>query len=69
MNKEIQLESSPGYKRLSEVLEVIPVSKSTWWEGVKRGIYPAGLKIGKRATGWKNSDIDALIVRINHGEL
>ena len=32
---------------------VIPVGKSTWWAGVKSGIYPAPIKISKRCTGWE----------------
>ncbi|QGY39038.1 AlpA family phage regulatory protein [Pseudodesulfovibrio cashew] len=47
--------------RISDVLERIPVSKSTWWAGVKHGIYPAGLKLGARCTVWRESDIDDLI--------
>ena len=30
--------------RLKQVLEVIPVSKSSWWAGVKDGKYPASVK-------------------------
>ncbi len=69
MNKEIQLEGRTGYMRLSEVLELIPVSKSAWWDGIRSGIYPKGRKVNRRSTGWKNSDIDALIVRIDNEEL
>jgi prophage regulatory protein len=31
---------SRRYLRLPQVLERIPVSKSTWWAGVKKGIFP-----------------------------
>lgn len=47
--------------RLSEVLELIPVSKSTWWAGVKSGRYPKPIKLGKRITAWRAQDIYALI--------
>lgn len=47
--------------RLPEVLKRIPVSKSHWWDGVSKGIYPRGLKLGHRCTVWRASDIDALI--------
>ena len=40
---------------------VIPVSKSSWWAGVKSGRYPASVKLGPRTTAWKVSDIRALI--------
>lgn len=40
---------------------IIPVSKSTWWEGVKSGRYPQPVKLGPRITAWRASDIRALI--------
>lgn len=42
---------------------VIPVSKSTWWEGVRSGRYPKPVKIGPRATAWRVEDIRALIAQ------
>lgn len=50
-----------GYIRLPEVLKVFPVSKSTWWAGIKSGRYPAGVKLSERVTAWKTEDIRALI--------
>ena len=47
--------------RLSDVLRRIPVSKSTWWAGVKYGVFPAGLKLSARCTVWRESDINKLI--------
>jgi len=48
--------------RLKQVLEVVPVSKSTWWAGVKAGRYPQPVKyLGPRTTAWKSDDIDALV--------
>ena len=49
------------FLRLSAVLQVIPVGKSTWWNGVKTGRFPAPIKLGPRTTVWKLSDIDALV--------
>jgi prophage regulatory protein len=40
---------------------VIPVCKSTWWAGIKRGMYPRGIKISERCTAWRVEDIRALI--------
>lgn len=42
---------------------VIPVSKSTWWEGVKSGRFPKPVKLGPRITAWKVEHIRALIDR------
>jgi len=39
----------------------IPVSKSTWWAGVKTGRYPAPVKLGPRITAWRVEDVRALI--------
>jgi HK97 family phage major capsid protein len=40
-----------GYVRLPVLLKVYPVSKSTWWAGIKSGKYPAGIKLSERVTG------------------
>jgi prophage regulatory protein len=40
---------------------IIPVSRSTWWAGVKSGRYPQPVKLGPRITAWRVSDIRALI--------
>lgn len=50
-----------GFIRLPEVLRVYPVSRSTWWAGVRAGRYPQPFKIGARATAWRAEDIRALI--------
>jgi prophage regulatory protein len=51
---------SKRYLRLPQVLERIPVSKSTWWKGVKDGIFPESIKLSPRTTVWLESDIDAV---------
>lgn len=56
--------NSPAFLRLKDILAPrgpIPVSKSTWWAGVKDGRFPKPLKLGKRVTVWKAQDIRALI--------
>ena len=53
-----------GRVRLSAILAPkgpVPVSKSTWWLGVKQGRYPQPLKLGPRITTWPAEDIWALI--------
>ncbi len=54
-----------GYLRLKQVLELIPVSKSTWWAGVKSGKFPQSIKLGARITAWKIEDIRQLIQQLN----
>ena len=42
---------------------IIPVSRSTWWAGVKSGRYPRPIKLGPRITAWRVEDIRELIAR------
>jgi len=46
---------------LSEVLQRFPVSKSTWFNGVRNGRYPQPVRLGIRRVAWRQSAIDALI--------
>lgn len=47
--------------RLTEVLQRIPVSRSTWYQGIKMGRYPKGIQLGARAVAWRASDITKLM--------
>ena len=48
-------------KRTPPIPPLIPVKKSTWWEGVRTGRFPRPLKIGPRTTVWRAEDIRRLI--------
>lgn len=48
---------------------LIPIGKSTWWDGVKRGRFPKPVKLGPRTTAWKAEDIAALMSRLATGEI
>ncbi len=50
-----------GFIRLPQVLAFIPVSKSTWWDGIKTGRFPKPIKLGPRTTAWRAEDIQPLI--------
>jgi prophage regulatory protein len=60
-----------GYLRLPQIIgnpnaeppipAIIPVGKSTWWEGVKSGRFPQPVKLGPRITAWRVEDIRSLI--------
>lgn len=61
-----------GFLRLKQIIgnsktvpptpAIIPVSKSTWWAGVKSGRYPQPVHtLGLRITAWRTEDILALI--------
>lgn len=63
-----------GYLRVSHIvgnpkanppiLPIIPVAKSTWWAGVKSGVFPQPLKMSPQVTVWRVEDIRALIAEI-----
>jgi len=58
-----------GLVRLSQILgdkkkgipAIIPVSKSSWWAGVKSGRFPKPIKLGERTTCWRVIDIKKII--------
>jgi prophage regulatory protein len=60
-----------GFVRLKQIVgdskanppipPIVPVSKSTWWAGVKEGRFPKAIKLGARTTVWRVSDIRKLI--------
>jgi len=58
-----------GFLRLPQVLEIIPVAKSSWWRGVKAGRYPKPVKIAPRTTAWRAEDIAALVEKLGNKEM
>ncbi len=75
MDKEQQAVGSilpeTGLVRLSQILgdkkkgipPIIPISKSSWWAGVKTGRYPQPVKLSDRCTCWRVDDIRLLITK------
>lgn len=52
-----------GLVRLSGIIAPggpLPISKSSWWEGVRARRYPQPVKLGPRITAWRCEDIRAL---------
>ena len=43
--------------RQENIPALIPVSKSTWWAGVKSGKFPQPVKISSGITVWRESDL------------
>ena len=54
--------------RLPEVLKRFPVSRTSWYDGIDLGLYPAPLRLGKRTVAWRASDIDRVIRNLNPGK-
>ena len=47
--------------RINQVLALVPVGRSSWWEGCRTGRYPKPVKLGPRTTVWRAEDIAAFI--------
>ena len=56
-----------GFLRLRQVLDVVPVCRTRWYEGVRKGDFPSPVKMG-RVSFWRKTDIAALIEKIENGE-
>jgi predicted DNA-binding transcriptional regulator AlpA len=60
-----------GFVRLREIIGpngLIPVSRSAWYAGIQAGIYPKGVRIGRKAVAWRRADIDDLMKRMSGGD-
>ena len=53
--------STFGFLRLPQILAIIPISKSAWWEGCRTGRFPKPVKLGPRTTVWRAEEIVAFI--------
>jgi len=49
--------------RLKDVLSLFGLSKSAWYAGIKQGIYPKPIKLG-RGSRWIVSDIKITLANI-----
>ncbi|HAU0604185.1 TPA: AlpA family phage regulatory protein [Legionella pneumophila] len=67
--------SDLGFLRLKQIIgdnkanppipALIPISKSTWWAGVKSGRFPQPVKLGPRTTAWRVEEIREFIINLN----
>ena len=60
-----QILPETGFVRLSTILKIFPVSKSTWWAGIKDGRFPTPVKLSPKITAWRVEDIRDLLAK--HG--
>ena len=40
---------------------IIPISKSSWWDGISNGKYPKPVKLSENTNVWREGDICKLI--------
>jgi prophage regulatory protein len=52
--------------RLPQVLDRIPVSRSSWFAGIQSGRYPKGYSLGMRTTVWRSDEIDQIVTSLTH---
>lgn len=54
----------PSFLRVSQVLMLIPIGRSTWWKWVAEGKAPQPVKLGPRTTAWKSEEISEFIAQL-----
>lgn len=50
-----------GVVRLPAILVFLSISKTFFYEGIRAGLYPKPIKIGKRTSVWRASDIRKIV--------
>ena len=56
-----------GFVRLPVVLSIIPICKSSFYKGIRKGVYPAPVKLSERTSAWRVEDIRELIESLSGG--
>lgn len=69
---------STGFLRIAQIIgdpksdppkpPLIPISRASWWAGVRSGRYPKSYKLSPRVTAWRCEDIAALISRLGESD-
>ena len=48
---------------------IIPVSRASWYAGIKAGKYPKPIRLSKRTVAWREDDIKTLCEKLSEGSL
>ena len=65
----LRLKQIIGDPRANPPIEpIIPISKSSWWNGVRKGKYPKPVNLGENTTVWHEDDIRELIYSLKAEE-
>lgn len=59
--KEVTASDKGKHRPRPAIPAIIPVSRSSWWRGVKEGKYPQPVILNARTTAWRVEDIKRLI--------
>jgi prophage regulatory protein len=68
MQNQASISPQTGFLRISQILKLIPVGRSTWWAWVKSNKAPAPVKLSERVTCWKAEDIHRFIAELGEGK-
>jgi len=53
--------------RLADVIGIVGLSKATIYKKIKEGTFPAPLKLGAKASGWRSTDLENWINQLQAG--
>ena len=61
-----------GFVRVNQILgdtrkgiaPFLPISRAHWFQGIKEGMYPRGIKLSQRVTVWRAQEIRALLEKL-----
>jgi predicted DNA-binding transcriptional regulator AlpA len=58
-----------GFARLSNVIRILGIKKTTLWNWVKTGYFPKPVKLGPRTTAWRVGDVRDFIAKFTETEV
>lgn len=71
-----QVERSRALVRISGIIGnprtgergLLPIGRTSWYNGIASGRFPQPIKIGPRMSAWRLADIEDLIERFERGD-
>jgi len=61
LDRQLGIIPQNGFMRLEQVLSVMPIGKTAWYDGIKTGKFPKQVMLGRRTSAWRASDIRELV--------
>lgn len=52
-----QVPKTERFLRIKQILEIVPIGRSTVWKMVSEGRFPRPLKLSERCTVWRETDV------------
>ena len=54
-----------GVSRAKQILQLLPIGKTKFYQMVKDGDFPQGIRLSANTTVWKNSDVLAWLENLD----